>query len=425
MLTFQFTGVSGEMLQEELLTSGMVGQMVKLQFDDFWEEYYKTVVFVAGGICRTAEVPADEIHMTGIEVAIPPEVLIGGQRLFVGVYGHMDDGANVNPTVMVKGPRICHGADPTESPDGGNLPVWKNLQEQIGQLEELDTQAKDSLVAAINEILAMTPEAGAAGEDGATFTPHVSEYGVLTWTNDKGLANPAAVNITGPDGEKGEKGDTGATGAVGPAGAAGADGADGKSAYQYAQEGGYEGSETEFAAKLAEDLPSALPNPQKLTFTGAVSASYDGSEAVSVTIPSGGSSGGGTAAWTLQELTTTEDLTVVDLPIGDGCEEVYLIISLASGVRLSVSWIGNGTNSYRDYGFSFSSVQGTYRLNFRSLLAYSSELLPFLVGTTGGNTAIPMPNGPYWTDKTNCIAVKPYTSGEVIPTGSKFTWVYR
>lgn len=39
-------------------------------------------------------------------------------------------------------------------------------------------------------------------------------------------------------------------------------------------------------------IPEKLPNPQSLTFTGAVTGSYDGSSAVTVDIPSGGSSGG-------------------------------------------------------------------------------------------------------------------------------------
>ena len=36
--------------------------------------------------------------------------------------------------------------------------------------------------------------------DGATFTPKVSAAGVLSWTNNKGLANPASVNINAPQG---------------------------------------------------------------------------------------------------------------------------------------------------------------------------------------------------------------------------------
>ena len=45
-------------------------------------------------------------------------------------------------------------------------------------------------------------------------------------------------------------------GAQGVQGPAGANGADGKSAYAYAVEGGYTGTETEFAAKLAAEIPS-------------------------------------------------------------------------------------------------------------------------------------------------------------------------
>ena len=41
---------------------------------------------------------------------------------------------------------------------------------------------------------------GENGDDGATFTPSVSSNGVLSWTNDKGLTNPAPVNIKGNDG---------------------------------------------------------------------------------------------------------------------------------------------------------------------------------------------------------------------------------
>ena len=65
----------------------------------------------------------------------------------------------------------------------------------------------------------------------------------------------------------------------------------GKSAYQYAQDGGYTGTEAEFAAKLAAKMPDKLPNPNALTFSGAVEANYDGSAPVSVEIPSGGGSG--------------------------------------------------------------------------------------------------------------------------------------
>lgn len=42
------------------------------------------------------------------------------------------------------------------------------------------------------------------------------------------------------------------------------------------------------------DIPDKLPNPQKLIFSGAVTAEYDGSGAVTVTIPDGSGGSGGT-----------------------------------------------------------------------------------------------------------------------------------
>ena len=68
---------------------------------------------------------------------------------------------------------------------------------------------------------------------------------------------------TGPQGERGETGATGPqgkTGEPGPSGSDGKPGADGKSAYQYAVEGGYTGTQEDFYADLAamHGLASAL-----------------------------------------------------------------------------------------------------------------------------------------------------------------------
>lgn len=66
-----------------------------------------------------------------------------------------------------------------------------------------------------------TGPAGQSGEPGAagtTFTPAVSDSGVLSWTNDGGKENPASVSIKGPQGEPGQTGPTGPTGPTGSAG---------------------------------------------------------------------------------------------------------------------------------------------------------------------------------------------------------------
>ena len=50
---------------------------------------------------------------------------------------------------------------------------------------------------------------GERGPQGYTFTPQVSSSGVLTWTNDGGLANPSAVSVIGPKGDQGIQGPQG------------------------------------------------------------------------------------------------------------------------------------------------------------------------------------------------------------------------
>ena len=53
--------------------------------------------------------------------------------------------------------------------------------------------------------------------DGATFIPHISPDGTVSWTNNKNLPNPAPVNVKGPKGDtgpQGPKGDDGARGAL-------------------------------------------------------------------------------------------------------------------------------------------------------------------------------------------------------------------
>lgn len=74
---------------------------------------------------------------------------------------------------------------------------------------------------------------GETGASGATYTPHVAENGTLSWTNDKGLENPAAFNIIGPQGIQGESG------------------ADGASPFEVATEEGFTGTEATFNWALA------------------------------------------------------------------------------------------------------------------------------------------------------------------------------
>ena len=174
-----------------------------------------------------------------------------------------------------------------------------------------NTATKDDVGTAVNEALTaakasgefdgldgITPTIGDNGNwflgDTDTNKPSRGEKGETGASGPQGpqgeIGPKGDTGVQGPQGEQGPKGDTGDVGPQGPKGDTGATGADGKSAYSYAVDGGYTGTEAEFAAKLAAEK---LPNPYPLTFTGAVNETYDGSSAKTIEIPSGG----GGSAW--------------------------------------------------------------------------------------------------------------------------------
>lgn len=122
-----------------------------------------------------------------------------------------------------------------------------------------------------------TGPAGPKGDTGAT--------GPQGPKGDTGDTGPKGD--TGETGPQGPKGDTGDTGATGPQGPKGDNGSDGKSAYEYAQDGGYTGTEAQFAAKLAAEYQTVLTFDQTPTAassnpvtSGGVKTALDGKEAV-------------------------------------------------------------------------------------------------------------------------------------------------
>lgn len=129
----------------------------------------------------------------------------------------------------------------------------QTIQRQIGDLAGLKTEAKENLVAAINEVARTGGGAGSMDLRVADGYIQYSTNSGSTWTNliavaelkgakgDKGdPGEKGDPGVPGAKGDPGEKGDTGATGPQGetgpagpvgpqgPAGAPGKDGADGK-----------------------------------------------------------------------------------------------------------------------------------------------------------------------------------------------------
>ena len=146
-----------------------------------------------------------------------------------------------------------------------------------------------------------TGPAGSDGQDGVSPLVSVSEITGGHRVSIQDADGTSSFDVMdGQDGKDGQSGAAGADGITPTIGANGnwyvgqtdtgvpATGQDGKTAYQYAVEGGYTGTEEAFSAKLAAEIPTVLPNPNALTFTGAVTGSYDGSAPLEVEIPSGG-----------------------------------------------------------------------------------------------------------------------------------------
>ena len=238
-----------------------------------------------------------------------------------------DDGStweNLIALAELKGEPGQNGADGAPGQNGADGSPGADGYSPTASVEQIADGAKITITdkSGTTEAVVKNGKDGANGRDGADGQPG----------RDGTDGAPGRDGVDGQPGKDGKDGITptigdngnwflggtdtgkpsrGADGATGATGATGEKGTDGKSAYAYAVEGGYTGTEEEFAAKIAEELPNKLPNPNALTFTGAVTGSYDGSEAMTVDIPSGG---GASAEWKkVAEIITEEDSTYISV----------------------------------------------------------------------------------------------------------------
>lgn len=147
----------------ELLTAGMAKAVtVEFVFSDDWSGLTKTAVFSAG---RTT-VDVLESAWDGNKVVVPHEILAdAGPIARVGVYGANADGL-ILPTVWVTLGKVMPAAEPSGDPGADpTLPIWAQLQKQIGDLDDLKTYNKGNLVDAINE----ARSSGGSGGGGYTI----------------------------------------------------------------------------------------------------------------------------------------------------------------------------------------------------------------------------------------------------------------
>lgn len=186
----------------ELLTAGMSKAVtVQFVFSPEWDGMTKTAVFSNGK--TTVDVLA--ANWDGDTVPVPHEVLaVPGRHARVGVYG-ADESGVVLPTVWVSLGKVQPGADPSgDASADPSLPVWAQLQKQIGDLDDLQTYNKGNLVDAINEARSSGGSGGGGytiGEglklDAATNTLSVDTAAAVEKDNTKPVTSAAVYTEVG------------------------------------------------------------------------------------------------------------------------------------------------------------------------------------------------------------------------------------
>ena len=186
----------------ELLTAGMAKAVtVELVFSDDWSGLTKTAVFSAG---RTT-VDVLESAWDGNKVVVPHEILAdAGPIARVGVYGANADGL-ILPTVWVTLGKVMPAAEPSGDPGADpTLPIWAQLQSQIGDLDDLQTYNKGNLVDAINEDRSSGGSGGGgytSGDglklDAATNTLSVDTAAAVEKDNTKPVTSAAVYTEVG------------------------------------------------------------------------------------------------------------------------------------------------------------------------------------------------------------------------------------
>lgn len=107
----------------------------------------------------------------------------------------------------------------------------------------------------------------------------------------------------------------------------------------------------EFALADPPTIPTALKNPNALTFTGAATGSYDGSAAMTVNIPSGGSSGGSGSGGALKAMSAVGGY--IGIPASELPENGVVWMCFGSGDNIELY---TGTVTIQDAGIASNDM---------------------------------------------------------------------
>ena len=135
--------------KDGIITTGMVGVPVSFMFDSWWDGLIVTAVFKGSGA------PISVPLLGATETVVPWEVLKRPSTLLrIGAEGRLPDGTLVIPTTWATVGIVMSGANATDDLAKPPTPTaFDRIMSQIGNMNDLATEDKSSLVAAINEAM--------------------------------------------------------------------------------------------------------------------------------------------------------------------------------------------------------------------------------------------------------------------------------
>lgn len=247
---------------------------------------------------------------------------------------------------------------------------WHTLEARIEELEG------EGLAKAVAAYLQENPvEAGATAEEAAQIEQNKTDIATLGRTKLAASELPNAVNealaqakasgaFNGKDGKDGDDGYTPQKNV---------DYFDGKDGDNYVLTEADKQEIAQEAAGMVDvpdvDIPTALPNPNALTFTGAATGTYDGSAPLTVNIPEGGGStgGGSSGTWELIGEVTSDGAgtnTGISIPCDiSGYKSVFVYAQNLPGetnfrivMRTTLTW----TQAACFFGYNLLGKQGSF-----------------------------------------------------------------
>ena len=135
--------------KDGIITAGMVGVPVSFMFDSWWDGLTVTAVFKGSGA------PISVPLLGATETVVPWEVLKRPCTLLrIGAEGRLPDGTLVIPTTWATVGAVMPGANATDDLAKPPTPTaFDRIMSQIGNMNDLATEDKSSLVAAVNEAM--------------------------------------------------------------------------------------------------------------------------------------------------------------------------------------------------------------------------------------------------------------------------------